>query len=112
MNTDQVRAIMTGLQADGVKLSVVDGGLEVKAARGVLKPDTLAVLKQHKATFIDILTRDTTAPTLPAWCQTGCPSMEVIEGVGPGCVRSIPGGPWSEEWRRLDGMAACPKRMH
>lgn len=50
--------------------------------------------------------------TLPEWCRADCKRLEIIEGVGPGCVRALDAGPWREEWRRLDTMATCPKRMH
>lgn len=43
----------------------------------------------------------TPAPLLPSWCRADCPSLEIIKGVGPGCVRALANGPWREEWRKL-----------
>ena len=46
---------------------------------------------------------------LPVWCNASCLALEEITGHGPGCVQSLPTGPWHEEWRRLASMTACPK---
>ncbi len=40
------------------------------------------------------------AAVLPSCCH-GCDALEIIPGVGAGCVQPLPGGPWREEWRRL-----------
>jgi len=50
------------------------------------------------------------APDLPAWCRVDCANLDDIPGIGPGCVRTLGDGPWREEWRHLDTMAACPTR--
>lgn len=49
---------------------------------------------------------------LPDWCRSDCHSLEVVPGAGAGCVRVLADGPWREEWRRLDTMMTCPKRLH
>ena len=52
------------------------------------------------------------ATTLPVWCRSDCPALEIIPGAGSGCVRALPDGPWREEWRALGTMATCPKLLH
>jgi len=73
----------------------------------------LSILQENKVDIVLHLsdTNDTMTP-LPAWCRPDCSSLEVISGVGPGCVREMENGPWLEEWRRLDTMTTCPKRLH
>ncbi len=44
---------------------------------------------------------------LPLWCRADCPSLEVIQGIGPGCVQRLSEGPWLEKWQRLDRMTKC-----
>lgn len=50
--------------------------------------------------------------SFPSWCRSDCERLDIIDGLGPGCVRSLADGPWQEEWRWLDIMLTCPKRLH
>lgn len=45
-------------------------------------------------------------------CCHGCNALEIIPGVGAGCVRPLPGGPWREGWRRLPAdLKRCGERQ-
>lgn len=49
-------------------------------------------------------------PALPSWCWADCSCLEIIEGLGPGCIKQLTCDLWREEWRRLDHLKACPGR--
>lgn len=118
MNIISAKEIVADLHAVGAKLNVVGGKLKIEAAKGVVNSATLDMLRQHKMEIIGLLSgaalagSAAPAPSLPSWCRVGCPSLDVIPGAGPGCVRSSADGPWIEDWRRLDTLATCPERAH
>lgn len=64
-------ALLVELKALGVRLWVEGGALEVEAPAGVLSPDRLAELRDHKPALIDLLARPTPehAALLEEWRQ-------------------------------------------
>jgi len=72
------------------------------ARRTVATVATVAVAGEKKI--------ENQAAALPSWCRGDCSCLEVIEGLGPGCVRRLTAGPWREEWQRLNSFKACPGR--
>jgi hypothetical protein len=101
--------IIQAANGDGVLVYLSDTGT-IKATGEQEAIDRWRdILRENKAEIVQHLAgRVDPAPTLPPWCRAGCPHREMIEGVGVGCVRVLTDGPWQEEWRRLDAMAACP----
>jgi len=105
--------IVQAAKADGVQLSLSPTGAIKAAGEQTAVLRWRSILAEHKAEIIHHLTEEAgLAPTAPAWCRGDCPALEILPGVGPGCVRALEDGPWREEWRRLDTMATCPERMH
>lgn len=110
--------IIETAKSEGVLIYLSDtGNIKASGEQGAVER-WRDILRENKAGIIGLLTGQVMAvsadlaPPLPSWCRIGCPSLDVISGVGPGCIRSLADGPWREEWRRLNTMATCPKRMH
>lgn len=87
--------------------------LKMKDEQITIPAGEVLVLTENQAERLrgKIIAMDS-APSLPLWCRADCPCLEIIPEVGPGCVRSLADGPWCEEWRQLNSMATCPKKMH
>ncbi len=110
--------IIQAAKSDGVLVCLSDTGtIKATGEQGAIDR-WRDILREYKAGIIDLLTGEALAgsadpaPPLPPWCRAGCPSLDIIPGAGPGCARALAGGPWLEEWRRLDTMATCPELMH
>lgn len=105
--------IVVAALAEGVVVTLSnEGNIKVRGEQ-VTVDKWRSILVEHKDEIVRHLTAGTDpAPTLPAWCKMDCQALEVIEGVGPGCVKTLPDGPWSSEWRRMDSISACPKKMN
>ena len=83
----------------GIRLSVADGKLVVEAPAGVVKPELLARLKQHKAALLAALSARPAAPVAepklldsPAAATPAAPSapVEAVEAVEPLAVAEQP----------------------
>ena len=83
----------------GIRLSVADGKLVVEAPAGVVKPELLARLKQHKAALLAALSARPAAPVAepklldsPAAATPAAPSapVEAVEAVDPLAVAEQP----------------------
>ncbi|KZN59883.1 hypothetical protein N473_02905 [Pseudoalteromonas luteoviolacea CPMOR-1] len=62
-----VENLLASLYEKNVAISVVDGKMKLKAPEGVLTPDLLAQLKQHKASLVSLLSQlDQAGATLSA----------------------------------------------
>ncbi len=104
------RRLLHEARQAGVELRVVGGRLQAKR-RARLRPDLLEALCRHKSEVAILLKSQQEPAPVPPCCH-GCNALEIIPGVGAGCVRPLPGGPWREEWRRLPAdLKRCGERQ-
>lgn len=105
-----------GLPVPGVPgtcLTTGDSAKPIVAGLSPVAPVSPAIIDTTtKPVIIPDIAKHEEVNAIPEWCRADCRQMEIIEGVGTGCVLALDDGPWREEWRRLDTLATCPKRMH
>lgn len=68
------------------------------------------IITTYKTEIIRLLSGATDqTPALPPFCKADCHCLDVIHGIGPGCVRELASGDWCQEWLSLDRIGSCPK---
>lgn len=102
-----------GLPVPGVPgICLTTGGTSKSIVAGLSPVPPAMIDTTTKPVIITDIAKHEEVNAIPEWCKADCRQMEIIEGVGSGCVLPLDDGPWREEWRRLDTLATCPKRMH
>lgn len=99
---------------EGLDITLSPGGKIKATGEQSVVNHWLSILRENKAEIVKHLVRisNESAAPLPSWCRADCSCLDVIPGLGPGCVRQLPPGPWREEWQRLEKLESCPKMAH
>jgi len=113
-------AILDRLQELGVTVMLDHSGKLMAGPAGRITNEVKEVVAGNRAAIIEALTKkhghdglvsETLQPTpaaeLPPWCRATCARLDIIQGCGPGCVRSLADGPWRHEWLSLTHMGSC-----
>ena len=93
---------MNDQQRDTIMLSVSTQKIPEQT-----EPETITTLTRAEGDINILDAGADPATTLPTWCQTGCPCLEIIPEVGPGCIRALEDGLYREEWRALSTTTEC-----
>jgi len=107
--TTEIIPLLAECEEAGIRLSVADGKLVVEAPAGVVKPELLARLKQHKAALVAALSAGDVAPVAPsaepapaAAEPTGSVAAAPV-GLPPGWPSDIPAPAWWSEFLSIKG---------
>lgn len=104
--------IVQAAMGDGVRVTLSPTGTIKAIGEQSAVNRWCSILRENKAEIIRHLTGGTYQATVPEPCRE-CARLEIIEGVGAGCVKTLPASsPWQEEWRRTPtDLTVCKQKQ-